>query len=51
MKTDFVLDTGGTTKIRVDDPDGKPLSGTMAAGLRYDWFADADWMSIWIAAV
>jgi len=46
VKIDFVFDICGTTKIRVVDPDGKPLSGTMAAGLRHDWFADPDWMSI-----
>jgi hypothetical protein len=46
VKIDFVLDAGGTTKIRVVDPDGKPLSGTMAAGLRHDWFEDADWPAL-----
>jgi RNA polymerase sigma factor (sigma-70 family) len=42
-KIDFVLDTGGVTKVRVVGPDGKLLPGTMAAGLRHDWFSDADW--------
>lgn len=43
VTVDFVLDTGGVTKIRVVDPDGKPLPGTLAAGLRHDWFTGADW--------
>jgi protocatechuate 3,4-dioxygenase beta subunit len=41
-KVDFVLDAGGVVKIRVVGPDGQPLTGALAAGLRHDWYPDAD---------
>ena len=40
---DFVLDAGGIVKGRVVGPDGQPLPGVLAAGLRHDWYIDADW--------
>src|SRR5262249_4793560 len=42
-KVDFVLDAGRVTKGQVIGPDGQPVSGVLAAGLRHDWFVDADW--------
>jgi hypothetical protein len=40
VKVDFVLDAGGIVKVRVVGPDGRPLSGALAAGLRHDWYTD-----------
>jgi hypothetical protein len=38
VKVKFVLDAGGIVKGTLLDPDGKPLTGVLAAGLRDDWF-------------
>jgi RNA polymerase sigma factor (sigma-70 family) len=43
VKVDFILDAGGIVKGRVVGPDGNPLAGALAAGLRHDWYTDADW--------
>jgi len=41
VKVDFFLDAGGVVKGRVVGPNGQPLAGVLAAGLRHDWFDDA----------
>jgi RNA polymerase sigma factor (sigma-70 family) len=43
VKVDFVLDAGGIVKGRVFGPDGQPLAGVLAAGLRHDWYTGEDY--------
>jgi RNA polymerase sigma factor (sigma-70 family) len=42
VKVKFVLDAGRIVKGKILDPEGRPLSGALAAGLRHDWYQDAD---------
>jgi RNA polymerase sigma factor (sigma-70 family) len=46
IKVDFDLDAGGVVKARVVGLDGQPLTGALAAGLRHDWYTDADWSGL-----
>jgi protocatechuate 3,4-dioxygenase beta subunit len=46
IKVGFVLDAGGVVEIRVVGPDGQPLAGALAAGLRHDWYRDTDWRGL-----
>jgi RNA polymerase sigma factor (sigma-70 family) len=38
----FALDKGHVLKGKVLGPGGKPLAGALAAGLRHDWYTDAE---------
>jgi RNA polymerase sigma factor (sigma-70 family) len=42
VKVAFVLDAGRVVKGKILGPDGQPLTGALAAGLRHDWFVDAE---------
>jgi hypothetical protein len=42
VKIKFVLDAGRVVKGKLLDPEGRPLSGALAAGLRHEWYRDAD---------
>jgi RNA polymerase sigma factor (sigma-70 family) len=42
VKVAFTLGAEGIVKGKVLDPDGQPLVGALAAGLRHDWFTSAD---------
>ncbi|HEY7312754.1 MAG TPA: sigma-70 family RNA polymerase sigma factor [Gemmataceae bacterium] len=41
VKVKFVLDAERVVKGKLLDPEGRPLSGVLAAGLRHDWYRDA----------
>ena len=43
VKVHFLLDAGHIVKGKIVDPEGRPLSGALAAGLRHDWYRDPDW--------
>src|SRR5579883_271538 len=42
VKVNFVLDAGSIVKGKLLDPEGRPLSGALAGGLRHDWYWGQD---------
>jgi RNA polymerase sigma factor (sigma-70 family) len=42
VKVKFVLDAGHIVKGKILDPEGHPMSGALAAGLRHDWYWGPD---------
>jgi RNA polymerase sigma factor (sigma-70 family) len=43
VKVAFTLSAERVVKGTLIDPDGQPLAGALAAGLRHDWLTDGDW--------
>jgi RNA polymerase sigma factor (sigma-70 family) len=43
VKVAFDLDARHVVKGKLIGPDGRPVSGVLAAGLRHDWFWGPDW--------
>jgi hypothetical protein len=42
VKVKFILDAGRIVKGKLLDPEGRPLSGVLAGGLRHDWYWGPD---------
>jgi hypothetical protein len=43
VKVAFDLDARQVVKGKLVGPDGRPVAGALAAGLRHDWFVGPDW--------
>jgi RNA polymerase sigma factor (sigma-70 family) len=42
LRVQFALDAEHIVKGKLTGPDGKPLGGALAAGLRHDWYTDTE---------